>query len=259
MVSLKDKIVFITGASSGIGAASARQFAAAGAKLLLCARRMDRLTALAADLKAVYDTISHVFTLDVRLRKDVVAAIDALPDPWKSISVLLNNAGLARGFDNLHEGNMDDWDEMIDTNMKGLLYISRAVIPFMVQRAEGHIINLGSIAGHLIYPKGNVYCATKFAVGALTQALRLDLNGTGIRVSSIDPGMVETEFSLVRFHGDKERADKTYQAIDPLTPDDIAETIVYCATRPQHVNIQEVIIMPTAQASPYVLHRKGNA
>jgi 3-hydroxy acid dehydrogenase / malonic semialdehyde reductase len=259
MVSLKDKVVFITGASSGIGAASARQFAAAGAKLLLCARRMDRLIALAAELKAAHNTSSHVFTLDVRRRKDVAAAIAALPAEWKSISILLNNAGLARGLDNLHEGNADDWDEMIDTNMKGLLYISRAVIPFMVERGEGHIINLGSIAGHIVYPKGNVYCATKFAVGALTQALRLDLNGTNIRVSSVDPGMVETEFSLVRFHGDKERADKTYQAFDPLTADDIAETILYCATRPPHVNIQEVLIMPTAQASPYVVNRRGTA
>ncbi|MCX6137623.1 MAG: SDR family oxidoreductase [Ignavibacteriales bacterium] len=256
MFSLKNKVVFVTGASSGIGAACARQFAALGAKLLLCARRADRLHALAAELKENHGTESFVFALDVRRCNDVTAAIDALPEAWKAISILLNNAGLARGLDNLHEGDAEDWDEMIDTNVKGLLYVSRAVIPLMVRRGEGHVINLGSIAGHLVYPKGNVYCATKFAVGALTQALRLDLNGSGIRVSSVDPGMVETEFSLVRFHGDEDRAAKTYQGLEPLTADDIAETVVYCATRPLHVNIQEVIIMPTAQASPYVLHRK---
>jgi serine 3-dehydrogenase len=256
MISLKDKIVFITGASSGIGAACARLFAAQGAKLLLCARRIDRLRAEAERLQKEFDCGVHVFQLDVRSRADVTRALDQLPEAWKEIYLLVNNAGLARGLDFIHEGNIDDWDEMIDTNVKGLLYISRWVIPGMVARNAGHIVNLGSIAGRQVYPKGNVYCATKHAVGALTEALRLDLNGTPLRVSTVDPGLVETEFSVVRFHGDKERADSAYRGLEPLTPEDIADTIFFCVTRPPHINIQEVLIMPVAQASASVVHRQ---
>ena len=256
MHSLKNKIVFITGASSGIGASCAKEFARLGARLLLCARRIDRLQSKAESLKKEYGCDIHVFQLDVRKQKDVQAAMKTLPKEWKDIYLLLNNAGLARGFEPFHEADINDWEEMIDTNIKGLLYVSRAVIPGMIARGGGHIINIGSIAGRQVYPKGNVYCATKHAVGALTQALRLDLNGTSIRVSTVDPGLVETEFSIVRFHGDKNRADKTYEGMTPLTPGDIADAVIYCATRPPHVNIQEVLIMPTDQASVGVVHRK---
>lgn len=186
----------------------------------------------------------------------VEQAISGLPQEWRAIEVLVNNAGLSRGLDKLYEGKLRDWDEMIDTNLKGLLYVSRAVIPGMVGRGRGHVINIGSIAGHEIYPSGNVYNATKFAVKALSKGLRLDLNGTGLRVTSVDPGMTETEFSLVRFRGDGERAGKVYQGFTPLTPDDIADAVVYCATRPLHVNVSEMIVMPTDQASTMLIHRK---
>jgi serine 3-dehydrogenase len=182
--------------------------------------------------------------------------MSGLPAEWRAIEVLVNNAGLSRGLDKLTEGKLRDWEEMIDTNLKGLLYVSRAVIPGMVGRGRGHVINIGSIAGHEIYPSGNVYNATKFAVKALTKGLRLDLNGTGLRVTSVDPGMTETEFSLVRFRGDGERAGKVYQGFTPLTPDDIADAVVYCATRPLHVNVSEMIVMPTDQASTTVVYRK---
>jgi serine 3-dehydrogenase len=182
--------------------------------------------------------------------------VNGLPAEWAAIDVLVNNAGLSRGLDKIHEGKLDDWEEMIDANIKGLLYVSRAVIPGMVKRGQGHIINIGSIAGHEVYPGGNVYCATKFAVRALSKGMRIDLNGTPIRVSEVAPGMVETEFSLVRFHGDKERAGKVYQGLTPLSPDDIADAVVYCATRPPHVNVSEVIVMPTAQASTTLVFRK---
>jgi 3-hydroxy acid dehydrogenase / malonic semialdehyde reductase len=256
MVSLKDKIIFITGASSGIGSACARLFAAQGAQLLLCARRIDLLRIQADELRKEYKCKVHAFQLDVRRRTDVTRILDGLPEEWKGIYLLINNAGLARGLDFIHEGSIDDWEEMIDTNVKGLLYISRWVIPGMVARNEGHIVNLGSIAGRQVYPKGNVYCATKYAVGALTEALRLDLNGTPLRVSTVNPGLVETEFGVVRFHGNKDRADTTYRGLDPLTPEDIADAIFFCVTRPPHVNIQEVIIMPVAQASTSVVHRR---
>jgi len=255
MISLRDKIVFITGASSGIGQSCARVFAREGAKILMAARRLDRLKKLAAELEADYGIRSHFFELDVRDRAAVERSVSGLPVEWEAVEVLINNAGLSRGLDKLPEGKLDDWEEMIDTNLKGLLYVSRAVIPGMVRRNRGHIINLGSIAGHEVYPGGNVYCATKFAVNALSKGLRLDLSGTPLRVSTVDPGMVETEFSLVRFRGDRERAAKTYHGLKPLSPDDIAETIVFCATRPPHVNISEVIIMPQAQASPMLVHR----
>jgi len=255
MTSLKNKVVFITGASSGIGLACARIFAADGAKILLAARRLDRLNALADELRAAFKVPVHAFALDVRDQPAVERAIGSLPPGWAPIDVLVNNAGLSRGLDKIHEGKLSDWEEMIDTNIKGLLYVSRAVIPGMVARGSGHIINIGSIAGHEIYPGGNVYCGTKHAVKAISQGMRIDLVATPLRVSSVDPGMVETEFSLVRYHGDKERADKTYKGLTPLTGDDIADAVHYCATRPPHVNINDMIVMPQAQAGVLVVNR----
>ncbi len=256
MHSLKDKVVFITGASSGIGRSCARAFAAEGARVLMCARRGDRLKGFAAELKKEFGVAVHHFALDVRDQPAVEKAVGGLPADWRPIEVLVNNAGLSRGLDKIHQGLLGDWEEMIDTNVKGLLYVSRAVIPGMVERGRGHIINIGSIAGYEVYPNGNVYCATKYAVRALTEGMRLDLSGTPIRVSEVAPGMVETEFSVVRFHGDSERAGKVYQGLTPLTPDDIADAVLVCATRPPHVNISLMIVMPTAQASATVVHRK---
>jgi len=256
MLSLKDKIVFITGASAGIGEAAARAFAAQGARILLCARRVERIEKLARSLESDFKVAVHYFRLDVRDQAAVDRAIAGLPAEWRAIEVLINNAGLSRGLDKLPQGLLSDWEEMIDTNVKGLLYVTRAVLPGMIERGRGHIINIGSIAGHEVYPAGNVYCATKFAVRALSKGLRLDLSGTPIRVSEVAPGMVETEFSLVRFHGDAERAGKVYQGLTPLAPDDVAEAAVWCATRPLHVNVSEVVIMPTAQASTTLVHRR---
>jgi serine 3-dehydrogenase len=256
MLSLKDKIVFITGASSGIGESSARAFAALGARVLLCGRRAERIEKLARALESEHKSVVHTFRLDVRDQAAVDRAIAGLPAEWRAIDVLVNNAGLSRGLDKLPHGLLSDWEEMIDTNVKGLLYVTRAVLPGMIERGRGHIINIGSIAGHEVYPAGNVYCASKFAVRALSKGLRLDLNGTPIRVSEVAPGMVETEFSLVRFHGDAERAGKVYQGLTPLAPDDVADAVVWCATRPLHVNISEVVVMPTAQASTTLVHRK---
>lgn len=255
MTEIKNKIVFITGASSGIGESCARIFAGNGAKLLLCARRMDRLKKIALQLKTEYGTETHIFQLDVRDREQVDKTLDKIPAEWKKIDVLINNAGLARGLSKLHEGSIRDWEEMIDTNIKGLLYISRKIIPGMVDRERGDIINIGSLAGHEVYPGGSVYCATKFAVDALTRGLRMDLVGTPLRVCTVDPGLVDTEFSMVRFHGDDERADNVYQGLRPLTGDDIAETVFFCASRPAHIQIAEVIIFPTAQRSVTVVHR----
>jgi serine 3-dehydrogenase len=254
--SMKGKVVFITGASSGIGRACARAFARDGAKLIMAARRRSRLEELEAELRFAKGTKTHLVEVDVRRQPAVDKAVDELPAAWHDIEVLVNNAGLSRGLDKLHEGKTSDWEEMIDTNIKGLLYISRAVIPGMVKRGRGHIINIGSIAGHEVYPNGNVYCATKFAVRALSKGLRLDLLGTGLRVSNVDPGLVETEFSLVRFRGDQERAEKVYQGYTPLSPDDIADAVIYCATRPPHVDVSEIVVMPTDQASTTLVNRK---
>jgi 3-hydroxy acid dehydrogenase/malonic semialdehyde reductase len=255
MGSLKDKIVCITGASAGIGLACARAFAQQGSRLLLCARRVDRIRQLAEELKKNHGTLSHVFALDVMKADEVESAFSTLPPGWKSIDILINNAGLSRGLDKLQEGKLQDWEEMIDTNIKGLLYVTRQVLPGMVARKSGHILNLGSIAGHQVYPGGNVYCATKFAVNALSHAMRMDLLGTGVRVCSIEPGLVQTEFSQVRFHGDKEKASAVYRNTRPLRPEDVAEVVVFAAQRPAHVDISEVIIMPTDQASVHHVHR----
>ena len=252
MSSLKDKTVLITGASAGIGEACARRFAEQGSRLILVARRRERLESLTQMLGVPI----HIVQLDIRNRKAVESAIADLPEEWNSIDVLVNNAGLGRGLDKFHESDIDGWEEMIDTNIKGLLYVCRAVIPGMVARGSGHVINIGSIAGHEVYPRGHVYCATKHAVDALTKGMRLDLVDTPIRVSTIDPGLVETEFSQVRFRGDKERAKGVYQGYEPLKGDDIADTAVWIAERPPHVQIAEVIIFPTAQASAMVTHKE---
>lgn len=256
MASIQNQIVLITGASSGIGAACARAFAEAGAKLILAARRLDRLESLAADLTEKYSAQVHLVQLDVSDRTQVESTLSALPNSWRTVDILINNAGLSRGLDKLHEGSIQDWEEMIDTNVKGLLYMTRALVPSMVERGQGHVINIGSIAGHQTYPNGNVYCATKAAVRALSEGLKMDLLGTPVRVSAVDPGMVETEFSEVRFHGDTERASKVYQGLTPLTPEDVADTILFCATRPAHVNISEVLLVPTEQASATLVYRQ---
>lgn len=256
-VSIKGKIVFVTGASSGIGEATALECARHGAKLLVCARRIDRLQQVVTKLREAGAEDVHAFELDVRNRAAVTAALDALPAAWKAVDVLVNNAGLARGLKKMYEDDIDNWEQMIDTNVKGLLYVTRAIVPGMVERGAGHVVNIGSIAGHAAYPNGGVYCATKAAERFITDGLRIDLNGTPVRVTTIDPGMVETEFSQVRFHGDTARAAKTYENIDPLTAEDIADSILYAITRPAHVTIQTLLICPTAQASAYVITRKA--
>jgi NADP-dependent 3-hydroxy acid dehydrogenase YdfG len=254
---LDGRTVLITGASAGIGAACAAAFAAEGARLILAARRRDRLQALAARLAAAHNVTAHVIELDVRHREAVDSAIQSLPADLGSIDILINNAGLSRGLDRLHEGAPDDWEEMIDTNVKGLLWVDRAVTPGMVRRGAGHVIHIGSIAGRQTYPRGNVYCATKHAVRALTDGLRLDLSGTGVRVTSVDPGLVDTEFGTVRFRGDRKRADSVYHGMTPLTADDVAQTVLFAATRPAHVTVGEVLLLPTDQASANLVHRRG--
>lgn len=256
MTSLQNQIILITGASSGIGTACARIFAGAGAKLILAARRVERLQQLGDTLIKEFGIEIHLLQLDVRDRNAVEFAIYTLPSPWSDIDILINNAGLSRGLDKLHEGSFQDWEDMIDTNLKGLLYVSRYVVPGMVSRDRGHVVNLGSIAGHQTYPGGNVYCATKAAVRAISEGLKQDLLGTRVRVTSVDPGMVETEFSNVRFHGDAERANKVYQGVKPLTADDVADVIFFCVTRSPHVNINEVVLMPVDQASATLVNRR---
>jgi 3-hydroxy acid dehydrogenase/malonic semialdehyde reductase len=245
---LSSKIALITGATSGIGAACARTLAEAGASVILVGRRADRLQSLAQELtQAGHKALTQV--LDVRNPAAVSDVLQRLPEAWRAIDILINNAGLAKGLEPLQEGKIEDWDQMIDTNIKGLLYMSRAILPGMVLRNCGHVVNIGSIAGHEVYPNGGVYCATKHAVRALNQAMRLDVMGTTIRVSTIDPGMVETDFSLVRFDGNADRADQTYQKFVPLQADDVADAVLYVLTRPAHVDVQEMLLMPTQQAS----------
>ena len=258
MNSLVDKIVFITGASSGIGKACAEAFARQNAILILTARRIEKLNELAQKLSTQMSVKVKCLELDVRDKNKVNEVISSLDDDWKNIDILINNAGLARGFGKIYEGEIEDWEEMIDTNIKGLLYVTRQLLPLMVARKKGHIINIGSLAGHEVYPNGNVYAATKFAVNALSKSIRLDVIDKGIRVSSVDPGLVETEFSIVRFSGDEERAKNVYSGIEPLTAEDIAEAVLFCADRPAHVNINEVILTPVAQASATLVHRKND-
>ncbi|MEP0858376.1 SDR family oxidoreductase [Trichocoleus sp. DQ-U1] len=257
MISIKDKIVVITGASSGIGAACAKMFAQAGAKLILVARRQERLQELADELSKEFSCQLHLLALDVRDRASVESAFSSLPEAWSEVDILINNAGLSRGLNKLHEGSIQDWEEMIDTNIKGLLYCTRYLVPGMVNRGKGHVVNLGSIAGHQTYPGGNVYCASKAAVKSISEGLKQDLLGTPVRVTSVDPGLVETEFSQVRFHGDSDRAQKVYQGLTPLTPEDIADVIFFCVTRPAHVNISELLLVPTDQATATQVHRRN--
>jgi 3-hydroxy acid dehydrogenase / malonic semialdehyde reductase len=256
MKSLEDKIVFITGASSGIGKACAVEFAKLGARLILSARRKDRLEQLAAELTSVYGINIETLELDVRDFEEVKNKFEQLTSDWKNVDVLINNAGLAKGLDKFYEGKLTDWNEMIDTNIKGLLNVSRVIAPQMIERKSGHIINIGSTAGHEVYTYGNVYSATKFAVNALSQSFRLDVLDKGIKVSSVDPGMVYTEFSKVRFDGNIEKADSVYKGITPLSPNDVAEAVVFCATRPQNVNINEIVLTPIQQASSTQVYRE---
>lgn len=259
-LSLQGRLAFITGASSGIGAACARALAAEGCRLLLAARRSDRLEALAREIVdgsngRVPAEAVQVAALDVTNRVSVEGFLDTRPPSWRDIDILINNAGKALGLERLHEGSPDDWDEMIDTNVRGLLYVDRAVVPGMVARGGGHVVHIGSVAGHEIYPGGNVYCATKAAVDVLTRSLRIDLVGSGVRVTTIDPGLVETEFSRVRFHGDEARARSVYDGLTPLTPDDVADAVRWAVTRPPHVQVAEVILLAGQQASARDVHR----
>jgi len=249
---MKD-IALITGASSGIGREIARRFAAEGISLVLCGRRQERLDSLKDELSD--KTSIHTLNFDVRQREEVKDAIDSLPEAFADISILVNNAGNAHGLDTIDQGNPDDWDAMIDINVKGLLYVSKAVLEGMVRKGHGHIINIGSTAGKEVYPMGNVYCASKHAVDALNQAMRIDLNKHGIRVGSVNPGLVETEFSDVRFKGDKKRAESVYRGYQPLQPEDIADMVYFVVSRPAHVNIADLVVMPTAQASSTIVKK----
>jgi len=256
MHTLEDRVVLVTGASSGIGLACARAFAPLGCRLVLVARRGDRLEAERPRLVDLGARDVRTDVLDVRDAGAVDAFVAALPERWRTIEVLVNNAGLSRGLEPLHEGDRGDWEEMIDTNVKGLLWVDRAVVPGMVARGHGTVVHVGSIAGEEVYPGGNVYCATKHAVRALGDGLRTDLLGTGVRVCSIDPGLVATEFSEVRFHGDRARAAAVYRGMTPLEPEDVADVVVFAATRPPHVDVARVLLLPTDQASASRVHRR---
>ncbi|HWO88263.1 MAG TPA: SDR family NAD(P)-dependent oxidoreductase [Gemmatimonadales bacterium] len=256
MKRLSGKLALITGASSGIGRSCARRFAEEGADLVLWARRTDRLEALADEIRAASRVSVLVAGVDVRDRAAVGRQAQALIADGRVPDILVNNAGLAAGLARLHEGEFDDWDRMIDTNVRGLLNVSRAFLPAMVARGTGHVINIGSTAGHQVYPKGNVYNATKFAVKALTEGMNLDVAGTAVKVSSVDPGHVETEFATVRFGGDGERAREVYRGFRPLSPDDVADVVTYVAALPPHVNILDVVVLPTAQRNVYVIDRE---
>lgn len=255
MKSLKNKIAFVTGASSGFGEATAYRLAGIGMNLIICARRFDKIKKIASDIKKKYKVKVLPLQLDVRKQKDVKKIIGNLSKDWKKIDVLINNAGLSRGLNKIQDGVLLDWEEMIDTNVKGLLYVSKEIIPLMLENKSGHIVNVGSIAGHEVYVAGNVYCATKHAVDALTKGMRMDLNGTPIKVSTVDPGLAETEFSIVRFRGDKTRAKTVYNNVIPLYADDVADAIEYIVTRKDSVNIAEIILLPKAQASCSIVHR----
>ncbi|MHB2149066.1 SDR family oxidoreductase [Calditrichota bacterium LG25] len=257
-MSLTGRIALVTGATSGIGKATAIALAREGASVILLGRRIERLEAVGEEIKKRFKANWIALPVDVRDFAAVQTAINGLPEFWQNIDILINNAGLAFGLSRLHEGEVEDWEAMIDTNVKGLLYVTRTVVPGMVKRGKGDVVNIGSIAGHEVYPGGNVYCATKHAVDALTKGLRIDLVDTPIRVSSVDPGLVETEFSVVRFKGDKEKAKNVYRGMQPLTGEDIAETIVFIVSRPPHVQIADVVIFPTAQASATIVHREEN-
>lgn len=256
MYSINGKTVLITGASAGIGKSCAFQFAEAGANVLICARRIERLNEIADEIRNKFQVNVHPFKMDVTNYDEVKSTLSSLPEEWKRIDILVNNAGLARSLDKVYEYDVNDWEEMINTNIKGVLYVTRTVVTGMVERGSGHIINIGSTAGHEAYGGGGVYCGTKHFINAISKGFKIDLLGTGVRVSSVDPGMVETEFSIVRFHGDKERADNVYKGLTPLTPDDVADAVLYCATRPPHVNINEIILTSKDQGNSFVALRK---
>jgi len=255
MFDLMGRTILITGASSGIGEAMARLFAREGARLLLCARRTDRLEGLAEELKASHETESHVFHLDVSDRDQVAMAFRSLPEEWSAIDVLVNNAGLSRGLDPVQDGALDDWDEMVRTNLSGLLYVTRHVVPGMIRRGKGDVLNIISTSGHEVYAGAAVYCATKHAAEAFTRGLRMDLVNTPVRVMSVSPGMTETEFSLVRFHGDRERAERVYDGMVPLAARDVADAVLFALTRPAHVQVGEIVLWPAAQASSTMVAR----
>lgn len=248
-----NKTAFITGATSGIGKATALLFAHNGINLVLCGRRQERLEALKTELGKKVGV--HTLTFDIRNKQQVQQAIGSLPEEFSQIDILINNAGNAHGLDPIQDGSIADWDAMLDINVKGLLYVSKALMPQMIKRKSGHIINIGSTAGKEVYPKGNVYCASKHAVDAINQGMRIDLNPYGIRVGAVNPGLVETEFSRVRFKGDEDRADNVYRGFQPLRPEDIADIIHFVVTRPYHVNIADLIVMPTAQASSTIVNK----
>ena len=247
------KTAFITGATSGIGKATALLFASKDIRLVICGRRKELLIKLQKQLEPLTDV--YILNFDVRDKNAVSNAINSLPEKFSHIDILINNAGNAHGMDPIEKGSLEDWDAMLDINVKGLLYVSRAILPQMVERRSGHIINIGSTAGKEVYPKGNVYCASKHAVDAINQGMRIDLNTYGIRVGAVNPGLVETEFSNVRFKGDVERADNVYQGFQPLKPEDIADIIYFVISRPPHVNIADLVVMPTAQASSTIVKK----
>jgi 3-hydroxy acid dehydrogenase/malonic semialdehyde reductase len=253
---MNSKIALITGATSGIGAACARLFAAQGFNLVLVARRQALLEKITKELQEQHHVSIQTLVADVRDKQAITTQLESLPEAWKKVDVLINNAGLSQGLDSIDKGDTDDWDTMIDTNVKGLLYVTKVVSNWMIPHRSGHIVNIGSIAGKEVYPNGNVYCATKHAVDALNKGMRMDLLPHGIKVTAINPGMVETEFSIVRFKGDAQRAKSVYEGLEPLMAQDIADAIWFVASRPAHVNINDMLIMPTAQASASLTYKK---
>lgn len=257
MYDLMGRTILVTGASSGIGAAMARLFAREGARLVLCARRLDRLERMAEEIRAAHDADILVHAIDVRDRKAVEGLLQRLPEAWREIDVLVNNAGLSRGLESFPKNDPEDWDEMISTNISGLLHMTRQVLPGMLARKRGDIVNIGSTSSHEVYPNGAVYCATKHAVDAISRGLRMDLADSPVRVIQISPGMTETEFSLVRFKGDKARADKVYEGMQPLSGQDVAEAALFALTRPAHVQVGEIVLWPTNQGSSTVVHRSA--